>query len=103
MRFKANHGLVVGGGNIYLRNRRNQIARQPIKIMISLAISLRDIGFLPEIGCLRNLVVRHLDRDQSCSRRSDRIIALHPRVTLVATGGRLGDDGRILISFTGHG
>jgi hypothetical protein len=57
MRFKANHGWVVGGRNVYLRNRRNQIACQPAKIMISLAISLGHVGFLLEIGYLMNLVV----------------------------------------------
>jgi hypothetical protein len=71
-------------------------------IMISLAISIRDIRFLPEIGYLRNLVVRHLDRSQRC-RRSGWSVALHPRVTLVVDGGRLSDDRRILISFTDHG
>jgi hypothetical protein len=103
MRFKANHGRAVGGRNVYLRNRRNQIARQPAKIMISLAISLGAVGFLPEINYLRNLVVRHLDRGQSCRRRSCQSVALRPRITLVAAAGRLGDDRRILISFTGHG
>jgi hypothetical protein len=43
MGFKANHDGVVGGRNIYLRNRRNQIARQPAEIMIGLAISLGDV------------------------------------------------------------
>jgi hypothetical protein len=93
----------VGGRNVYLRNRRDQIARQSAKIVISLAISLGDIGFLPEIGYLRNLVVLHLDRGQSCRRRSGQSVALHPRITLVATAGELSDDRRILISFTGHG
>jgi hypothetical protein len=103
MRFKENHGRDVGGRNVYLMNRRNQIARQPAKIMISLAISLGDIVFLLEIGYLRKLVVRHLDHGQSCRRRSGQSIALRPRITLVATGGMLGDDMGILISFTGHG
>jgi hypothetical protein len=57
MRFKANHGRAVGGRNVYLRNGRNQIARQPAKIMISLVISLGHVGFLLEIGYLMNLVV----------------------------------------------
>jgi hypothetical protein len=43
MGFKANHGGVMVGRNVYLRNRRNQIARQPAEIMISLAISLGDV------------------------------------------------------------
>jgi hypothetical protein len=103
MRFKTNHGRVVGGRNVYLRNRRNKIARQPAKIMISLAISLGDVGFLPEIGYLRNLIVLHLDYGQSCRRRSDWSVALCPRVTLVVGGDRLNDDKRILISFIGHG
>jgi hypothetical protein len=103
MRFKANHSRAVGGRNVYLKNRRDQIACQLAKIMISLAISLRDVGFLPEIGYLKNLVVHHLDRDQSCRRRSDQSIALRPRVTLVAASGGLGGDRRIPVSFTGHG
>jgi hypothetical protein len=103
MRFKANHGRAVGGRNVYLWNRRNQIAHQIAKIMISLAISLGDIGFLSEIGYFKNLVVHHLDRAQRCRRRSGHSIALHPRITLVATNSGLGDDRRILISFTGHG
>jgi hypothetical protein len=93
----------MGGRNVYLRNRRNQIAYQPPKIMISLAISLGDVGFLLKIGYLRNLVVRHPNRGQSCRRRSGQSVFLHPRITLVAAAGRLGDDRRILISFTDHG
>jgi hypothetical protein len=103
MRFKANHSQAVGGRNVYLRNRRDQIARQPAKIMISLVINLRDAGFLLEIGYIRNLVVRHLDHDRSCRRRSGQSVALHPRVTLVAIVGGLGGDRRILVNFTGHG
>jgi hypothetical protein len=45
MGFKANHGGAVGGRNIYLKDKRNQIARHPAEIMISLAISLRDTAF----------------------------------------------------------
>jgi hypothetical protein len=93
----------VGSRNIYLRDGRNQIAREPAEIMISLAISLGDIRFLPVISYLRNLIVCHLDGGQSCRRRGGQSIALHPRVTLVAVGGRFGGDGRILISFTSHG
>jgi hypothetical protein len=103
MEFKANHGGVMAGRNVYLRNRRNQIARQPTEIMISLAISLGDIWFLLVIGYIRNLVVRHLDSGHDCRRRSGWNVALHPGVTLIVTGGRLDGDGRILISFTSHG
>jgi hypothetical protein len=46
----------MGGRNGYLRNRRNQIVRLPAKIMISLEISLGDVGFLLEISYLMNLV-----------------------------------------------
>jgi hypothetical protein len=91
------------GRNIYLRNRRYQIARQPTKIMISLAISLGDVGFHPKICYLRNLVICHLDRSQSYRRRSGQRVTLCPRVTLVVTGGGFSDDRRILISFTSHG
>jgi hypothetical protein len=103
MGFKANHGGAVGGRNVYLRDGRNQIAQQPAEIMISLVISLRDVGFLPVINYLRSLIVRHLDGGQSCKRRSGRSIALCPRVALVAAAGRLDGDGRIMISFTSHG
>jgi hypothetical protein len=65
---KANHGGAVGGRNVYLRNRRNQIARQPAEIMICLTISFGDISFLLVIGYLRNHVVRHLDSGHSCRR-----------------------------------
>jgi hypothetical protein len=103
MGFKANHGGAMGGKNVYLRNRRDQIVRQPAKIMISLAISLRDVCFLLVIGYLRNLIVCHLDCGQSCRRRSGQSIAICPRVTLVAATSKLGGDGRILIRFTSHG
>jgi hypothetical protein len=103
MRFKANHGRAMSRRNVYLRNIRDQIARQPPKIMISLAISLGQDGFLPQIGYFRNLVVRHLDRGRSCRRRSGWSIDLRSKITLVAADGGLGDDRRILISFTGHG
>jgi hypothetical protein len=43
MGFKANHGGVMGGRNIYLRNRRNQIAHHPADIMISMEISFEDV------------------------------------------------------------
>jgi hypothetical protein len=71
--------------------------------MISLTISLGDVEFLLVFRYLRNLVVSHLDHGQSCKRRSGWSIALHSRVGLVADGGRLGGDGRILISFARHG
>jgi hypothetical protein len=44
-----------------------------------------------------NPVVRHLDSSYGCRRRSGW------SVDLIAVGGRLGGDGRILISFTSHG
>jgi hypothetical protein len=103
MGFKANHGGVMGGRNIYLRNRRNQIAHHLADIMISMEISFEDVWFLPLIGYLKNHVLRHLDRGHGCRRRSDRNIALRPGVDLVPAAGRLGGDGRILISFTSHG
>jgi hypothetical protein len=43
MVFKVNHDGVMGGRNIYLRDRRNQIARQPTEVVIGLAIFLRDV------------------------------------------------------------
>jgi hypothetical protein len=98
----GNYKLAGRKSYIYHPNRRNQIARQPTKIMISLAISFGDVSFLPVIEYLRNLVVRHLDSGHNC-RRSGRSIPLYLEVALVATGGRLGGDRRILISFTSHG
>jgi hypothetical protein len=71
--------------------------------MISLAISLGDVRFLPKISYLQNLVIRHLDCGQSCRRRSGRSVTFSPRVTLVVTNGGFGNDMRILISFTSHG
>jgi hypothetical protein len=43
MGFKANHGGAMGGRNVYLRNRRNQIARYLAENVIILVISLRDV------------------------------------------------------------
>jgi hypothetical protein len=43
MGFKANHGGVVGGRNVYLRNSRNQIACQPVEIMTNPVISFEDV------------------------------------------------------------
>jgi hypothetical protein len=71
--------------------------------MINLVISLGVVGFLPVISYLRNLIIHHLDGGQSHRRRSGQSVALRPRVTLVATDGKLSDDRRILTSFTSHG
>jgi hypothetical protein len=103
MGFKVDHDGAVGGRNVYLMDGRNQVACQPVKIKISLAISLGDVGLPPKIGYLRNLVVHHLDRSQSCRRRSGWSITLRLRVTLVVANGRLGVDERILVSLTSHG
>jgi hypothetical protein len=64
---------------------------------------LETLEFLPVVGYLRNLIVRHLDSGHGCRRRSGQNVTLRSGVALVDASGRLDGDERILISFTSHG